>query len=66
VVFATEAIDIGLVHSMKLESLGLVEFQGNQVIPSCRLYQQYFQQKPFQDNVPTNSQANLAAPTIPA
>lgn len=44
VVFDPEAMDIELVHSTKLQSLGLVEFQGNQVVPSCRLYQQYFQQ----------------------
>ncbi len=44
VLFDPEAIDVELVHSTKLQSLGLVEFQGNQVVPSCRLYQQYFQQ----------------------
>ncbi|MDJ0600820.1 MAG: AAA-like domain-containing protein [Crocosphaera sp.] len=54
VVFATEPIKLDPIESIKLQSLGLVKFQGLAVVISCRLYQQYFQQH-FQgvvNNVP--------------
>ncbi|MDJ0507876.1 MAG: AAA-like domain-containing protein [Crocosphaera sp.] len=44
VMCSPEPIELELVQSIKLKSLGLLHFQGNCVIPSCRLYQQYFQQ----------------------
>ncbi|MDJ0660360.1 MAG: AAA-like domain-containing protein [Crocosphaera sp.] len=44
VVFATEPVELDLVQSIKLQSLGLVNFQGHKVVISCRLYQEYFQQ----------------------
>ncbi|MDJ0582989.1 AAA-like domain-containing protein [Crocosphaera sp.] len=44
VVLASQPIELDLVESIKLQSLGLVHFQGHKVIISCRLYQQYFQQ----------------------
>ncbi|MDJ0731651.1 MAG: AAA-like domain-containing protein [Crocosphaera sp.] len=44
VVFATKPIELDLIESIKLQSLGLVHFQSHEVIISCRLYQQYFQQ----------------------
>ncbi len=44
VVFASNPIELDLVESIKLQSFGLVHFQGREVFISCRLYQQYFQQ----------------------
>ncbi|WP_107666947.1 AAA-like domain-containing protein [Cyanothece sp. BG0011] len=44
VVFATKPIEIGVVQAIKLQSLGLVNFQGQKVAISCDLYQEYFQQ----------------------
>ncbi|MGK7880888.1 MAG: AAA-like domain-containing protein, partial [Crocosphaera sp.] len=44
VVLTSQPIELDLVESIKLQSLGLVHFQGHKVIISCRLYQQYFQQ----------------------
>ncbi len=35
-------VEIDLVQAFKLQSLGLITFDGNQVIPSCPLYKQYF------------------------
>ncbi|MGK7956170.1 MAG: AAA-like domain-containing protein [Crocosphaera sp.] len=43
VVFATEPIELDLIESIKLQSLGLVYFKGHEVVMSCRLYQKYFQ-----------------------
>ena len=43
VVFAPKPIELDLVESIRLQSLGLVNFQGNEVVISCSLYQQYFQ-----------------------
>lgn len=43
VVFSSEPIDIEVVQGIKLQSLGLVTFQGQKVAISCRLYRQYFQ-----------------------
>ncbi len=43
VVFAPEPIELEVVQAIKLQSLGLVNFQGQKVGISCRLYQQYFQ-----------------------
>ena len=37
-------MELDLVESIKLKSLGLVHFQDHEVVISCRLYQQYFQQ----------------------
>ena len=44
VVLSSQPIELDLVESIKLQSLGLVHFQGHKVIISCRLYQEYFQQ----------------------
>ena len=44
VVFSSKPIELDLVQSMKLQSLGLVDFQDQQIVISCRLYKQYFQQ----------------------
>jgi hypothetical protein len=42
VVSADRAIELDLLAAYKLQSLGLIHFQGKQVIPSCQLYAQYF------------------------
>ncbi|MDJ0844845.1 AAA-like domain-containing protein [Crocosphaera sp.] len=44
VVFATKPVELDLVQSIKLQSLGLVDFKGHKVVISCRLYQEYFQE----------------------
>ena len=44
VIFSSQPIELDLVESIKLQSLGLVDFQGHKVVISCRLYKQYFQQ----------------------
>ncbi|MGH2412766.1 MAG: AAA-like domain-containing protein, partial [Microcystaceae cyanobacterium] len=42
VVMATEPVEFDGEQPFKLQSLGLIHVQGNQVIPSCQLYAQYF------------------------
>jgi hypothetical protein len=42
VVTADCAVDVGAEEAFKLRSMGLVKFQGNDVIPLCDLYRQYF------------------------
>ena len=42
VVDATHPVELNLVHAFKLQSLGLVQLKGNQAVPSCNLYAQYF------------------------
>jgi AAA-like domain len=37
-------VDLSPMSAFKLQSLGLVQLQGQQVAPSCNLYRQYFQQ----------------------
>ncbi len=39
---ANRAVDVGITEAFKLRSMGLVKFQGNQVVPLCKLYRQYF------------------------
>ncbi|MEH1807111.1 AAA-like domain-containing protein [Nostoc sp.] len=39
---ANRAVDVGTTEAFKLRSMGLVKFQGNQVVPLCELYRQYF------------------------
>jgi hypothetical protein len=39
---AAAPVELNLVHAFKLQSLGLVQLQGNQARPSCNLYAQYF------------------------
>jgi len=38
------AVKVEQAKAFKLKSMGLVHIQGNQVIPSCQLYRQYFQE----------------------
>ena len=54
IICSPKPTELELVKSIKLKSLGLVHFQGNEVVPSCRLYQQYFQQYFKGDNVNQN------------
>ncbi|MBR8835417.1 MAG: AAA-like domain-containing protein [Stigonema ocellatum SAG 48.90 = DSM 106950] len=42
VITATQPIRIDTGLAFKLRSMGLVKFQGNNVIPACNLYRQYF------------------------
>lgn len=45
VVQAATPIELELLQAFKLESLGLVQLQGNQAISSCALYTQYFRDR---------------------
>lgn len=38
-------VQIGSTEAFKLHSMGLVKYQGNEVIPLCGLYRQYFQSR---------------------
>lgn len=42
VVTADSPVNVGAEEGFKLRSMGLVKFQGNDVIPLCDLYRQYF------------------------
>jgi diguanylate cyclase (GGDEF)-like protein len=42
VVAAPEAVELEAIAAHKLESMGLVQFEGDRVVPSCQLYRQYF------------------------
>ncbi|WP_442948431.1 AAA-like domain-containing protein [Nostoc sp.] len=42
VMTANRPVDVGTSEAFKLRSMGLVKFQGNEVIPLCELYRQYF------------------------
>lgn len=42
IVLAKEPIQVDPLSAHRLQSMGLVKFQGHQVLPSCALYRQYF------------------------
>jgi hypothetical protein len=42
VVTATRPVQLEPMQAYKLQSMGLVELQGNEVKPRCNLYRQYF------------------------
>lgn len=42
VVFSTEPVKLNSIAAYKLESVGLVELQGNEAVPMCNLYRDYF------------------------
>ncbi|MHC5822362.1 MAG: AAA-like domain-containing protein [Nostoc sp.] len=42
VMTANRAVDVGTTEAFKLRSMGLVKFKGNEVVPLCDLYRQYF------------------------
>lgn len=39
------AVKLDLVQASKLQSMGLIDWQGDRPVPSCTLYEQYFQAK---------------------
>ena len=45
VVAADKPVDVGTGVAFKLRSMGLIKFQGNDVLPSCDLYRQYFRDR---------------------
>lgn len=45
VVAANRPVEISGTEAFKLRSMGLIEFQGNEVIPLCDLYRQYFRDR---------------------
>lgn len=45
VVQASQPVELELLLAFRLESLGLVNLQGNQAIPSCALYTKYFRDR---------------------
>jgi hypothetical protein len=44
VVSANEPIQVGTEEAFRLQSLGLVKYQGNAIAPSCELYRRYFRE----------------------
>lgn len=42
VVQTSEPVELEQIVAFKLHSMGLVRMQGNLIVPSCKLYQQYF------------------------
>jgi len=40
-----QPVDVGTGAAFKLRSMGLVKFQGNDLLPSCNLYRQYFRDR---------------------
>lgn len=51
VVAATAPISLDLIQALKLQSLGLVNLQGNQATPSCQLYTYYFHDRLTQESI---------------
>lgn len=45
VVAAPTPVELGLVQAFQLQSLGLVQLQGNQAVPGCELYTHYFRDR---------------------
>lgn len=45
VIKALQPMELPLLQAFKLESLGLVQLQGNQASPSCALYTEYFRDR---------------------
>lgn len=45
VIAVNEPIQIGSTEAFKLNSMGLVKYHGNEVLPLCNLYRQYFQSR---------------------
>ena len=43
VVTSTEPVELDSLHIYKLHNMGLVQRKGNQVVPRCNLYREYFQ-----------------------
>jgi hypothetical protein len=45
VITSSQPVQIGSSEAFRLSSMGLVRYQGNEVVPLCELYRQYFQQR---------------------
>ncbi|NES01555.1 MAG: hypothetical protein F6K22_01095 [Okeania sp. SIO2F4] len=45
VVMVRESVNIDYILTYKLDSLGLVKLVGNDVVPRCELYRQYFYER---------------------
>jgi AAA-like domain/CHAT domain len=45
VVSANQPVQIGTAEAFRLQSMGLVKYQGNAVVPLCNLYRQYFRDR---------------------
>ena len=45
VIAVSQPVRIGSTEAFKLHSMGLVKYQGNEVVPLCELYKQYFQSR---------------------
>ena len=45
VISANKPVQIGSTEAFKLSSMGLVKYRGNEVVPLCDLYRQYFQHR---------------------
>ncbi len=45
VIADSQPVRIGSTEAFKLHSMGLVKYQGNEVVPLCDLYRQYFQSR---------------------
>lgn len=50
VVTANESVEIDALAAHELESMGLIQLDGNQAMPSCHLYRLYFRQQLANDN----------------
>lgn len=50
VVMADESVQLSAIAAYKLESMGLVQLDGNQARPSCELYRLYFSQQILTQN----------------
>ena len=42
IVMAAQPIQVKPAEAFKLQSMGLIQLEGNQVKPRCQLYRQYF------------------------
>ena len=45
IVSSTEPVNLNSIAAYKLESMGLVELQGNNAVPMCNLYRNYFRDR---------------------
>ncbi|MFK8182487.1 MAG: AAA-like domain-containing protein, partial [Phormidesmis sp.] len=45
VIQSSRPVQIGSTEAFKLHSMGLVKYQGNEVVPLCGLYRQYFKSR---------------------
>lgn len=71
VIAVDHPVSIGTSEAFKLTSMGLVRFQGSDVVPVCTLYRQYFRERlaDFDEEaiapIPTSSLPTPSLPTSP-